>query len=292
MLALIAGFIWAPAGTVLAFPAALPTKLVTGAVAGLARAPFAAVYTSSPAAVIWLVYVYAMLLALWVFRTRIRQYLIPACLAAVTLCLILVGSSVFSAGGLSVTALDVGQGQSVVMTSGRYTAVIDCGSISGKDAGDLLVRHLRSGGRTRIDLLILTHFHTDHADGVLEVLERIPVSALAMPDPSVDGGELPQQIAALAAEKGVRTVFVTENLAATLGDTRLVLYAPAGDTDENERGVVILATRGDFDALVTGTSARRRSGVFSSFRTSRTSSCWSPDITGRNTPHRTSCSTP
>ncbi len=253
MLALILGFICAPVGIAAAFIAALPAQLVTAVIRLLSRAPFAAVYTSSPAAVIWLVYVYSLLLAFWFMRARLRQLLLPACCCAVSLCLILVGAAVFSdSRGFSVTALDVGQGQSIVLTSGRYTAVVDCGSSSGKDAGDLLVRHLKSCGRSKIDLLILTHFHTDHACGVEEILERFPVSALAVPEPSEDSGGLAAGIMALSAEKGIRTVCVTENLTAYMGDTSLNLYAPIGDSDENERGVVILASSGDFDVLITG----------------------------------------
>ncbi len=253
MLALILGFIFAPAGIACAFIAALPVRWIIAVIGGLSQLPFAAVYTSNPAAVIWLIYTYAMLLALWLSRARLRQLLTPACLSAASLSLILVATSVTSAaGGFRVTALDVGQGQSIILTSGQYTAVVDCGSVSGKDAGDRLIRNLKSAGRGRIDLLVLTHFHTDHAGGVEEVLSRFPVTALAMPDPSTDGGNLAADIESLAHDKGIRTVYVTENLTASLGSMTLTLYAPVGTSDENERGVVILATQREFDALITG----------------------------------------
>lgn len=253
MLALLLGFVFAPAGALAAFPATLTARLITDVTTKLSRLPFAALYTASPAAVLWLVYVWSMLLGLWVFRARLRQLLIPACLSGMSLCLLLVGSSLLSTGDrLALTALDVGQGQCIVLTSGKYTAVVDCGSVSGKDAGELLVRHLKAQGRHAVDLLILTHLHTDHTSGVAQVLERMPVSAVAIPAPSLNSGLSPSDIAAPALEKGTQIIYVTENLTAALGDMSLKLYAPVGTSDVNERGVVILATRGVFDALITG----------------------------------------
>ena len=251
MLSLAAGFVFAPFGIAIAFLTALPARLILLVINYLARLPFAAVYTSNTAVVVWLVYVWSMLLALWIFRARARQLIVPACLAAVSLCMILVGSSILSVGGTRITALDVGQGQCIVLMSGQYTAVIDCGSNSGKDAGDLLVRYLKNHGRSRIDLLVLTHFHTDHAGGVESVLWGFPVTAIAMPD-TEDDDKLQQSIASLAYDKGIQTVYVSDDLQAQLGDMYLSLYEPVGDADENERGIVILASEDDFDLLITG----------------------------------------
>ncbi len=218
MLAVALGFVFAPLGIIAAFLAALPVRFIVLVVKALAALPFAALYTSNPAAVIWLVYVWSMLLILWAFKVRPRRLLTPACLAAASLCLLLVGMSVFPGGGFTVTALDVGQGQCVVLTSGKYTAVVDCGSVSSKDAGDLLVRYLRSHGRAKIDLLVLTHYHEDHAGSVAEVLNRIPVAAIAMPDASVDDdGALPAGIISAAADENVQTVTVTQDLARPAG---------------------------------------------------------------------------
>jgi len=37
-----------------------------------------------------------------------------------------------------------------------------------------------------------------------------------------------------------------------MNDTVITLYAPIGSEDENERGLTILCTENDFDALITG----------------------------------------
>ena len=202
--------------------------------------------------VIWLVYVYLLLASYLIFRIELRRYIVPACLSAAVLCLALVFTSLLSESPrLSVTALDVGQGQCIVVTSGAYTEVIDCGSDSGRDAGDILTKYLQSRGRTTIDLLVLTHFHTDHAVGVREVLSRNRVLTLAAPDPSV-GGNLSEEIIMLARQRGIQVITVTQDLRAVLGDETVNLYAPLGAAGENERGLSVLCSQEGFDVLVTG----------------------------------------
>ncbi len=150
------------------------------------------------------------------------------------------------------TVLDVGQGQSVVVSSGNGTAVVDCGSSSGKAAGDIVTQYLQSRGRTSIDLLILTHFHSDHVSGVIELLERTHVSAIVIPAPSIDESTISGEILELASDKGIAVVEVNDDLLVSLNDAVITLYAPVGDEDENERGLSILCSENGFDALITG----------------------------------------
>jgi competence protein ComEC len=251
--AVVLGFIYAPVGAALAFVIGLPVNFITGAIKLFSYAPFASVFTSNPAVVIWLVYAYLLLIAVLALRFKGRQLLYPACLSAVFLCLMLVFTSLFTGSSrLSVTALDVGQGQAVVVTSGQCTAVIDCGSSSGTPAGDCVTQYLQSHGRPRIDLLILTHFHSDHVSGVAELLERCPVSALAIPDPSIDDGTFPEEILSQCDAKGIDVVFVTEDLPVAFNTADLMLFAPVGTEDENERGLSVLCSENGFDALITG----------------------------------------
>ncbi len=69
------------------------------------------------------------------------------------------------------------------------------------DAGDTAADYLQALGRDRLDLLVLTHYHDDHANGVPELLERLEVSAIALPDVEEDN-PLRREILALAEEKG------------------------------------------------------------------------------------------
>ena len=70
---------------------------------------------------------------------------------------------------LKVTFLDVGQGDcAVIQTPDDKTIIIDCGNKSlTYDSGERTIApYLKRNGISRIDLLILTHYHLDHVGGV------------------------------------------------------------------------------------------------------------------------------
>lgn len=247
------GLLSPPVGSLLAFLAALPVRYIFGATRWLASFPFASVYVSNPYILIWIVYVYLLIVIFMVCRPTLRRAIYPVSLSALSLCLMLMGTAL---AGLSpdthISALSVGQGQSIVVTSGGSTALIDCGSISGEDAASIAFKHLKSQGRNEIDLLVLTHYHADHAGGAYELIQWMPVGLLAIPEPDLDSGNLAEAIVRAAQERGVEVLYVTESVSLTLEGTEITLLAPVGDGSENERCVSVLCTRGDYDALITG----------------------------------------
>jgi competence protein ComEC len=70
-------------------------------------------------------------------------------------------------GDLVIRVLDVGQGDATLVTNGRSTALID-GGPDGKQLGVQLDR-LGLGRDTTIDLVILSHAHSDHYMGLREL---------------------------------------------------------------------------------------------------------------------------
>ena len=152
---------------------------------------------------------------------------------------------------LTVTALDVGQGSSTALLSGWHTCLVDCGGDGPDDPGDTAADCLQGLGRDRLDLLVLTHFHDDHANGVPELLERLSVSAIALPDVEEDS-PLRREILTLAEEKGIPLWWVRRDTTVELEKGQLTLYPPLGAGEANELGLSVLAGAGGLDLLVTG----------------------------------------
>ena len=86
-----------------------------------------------------------------------------------------------TAGRLTVSVLDVGQGLSVALLSGGRAALVDCGGTGADNPGDTAADYFQSLGLNRIDLVVLTHYHEDHAGGIPELLERLEVGLLVLP---------------------------------------------------------------------------------------------------------------
>ena len=216
--------------------------------------PCESVYMSNPLFVLWLAFVYVMFLAAWWMGRKGRglRPVAPVCLALITLWLFAGIVRLSWRDELRVTALDVGQGECVVLTSGPRTVVVDCGgSAVTHDAGEAAVQFLGGQRRSRLDALVLTHLHSDHVNGAARLLSQIRVDTLYLPLETDQDGYLPDILSAAEAS-GTRVEYVTENLLLRMGDLELTLFAPQLPGGENENCLMALAAYGDFEALITG----------------------------------------
>lgn len=245
----------------LALVVSLPVRVIQWVPTALAKLPFAAVGLESVYLRLWLLLVYVLLAAWLLWRGEKKRPLFPVGACALCLCAAIVFHAAGrTSGQLTVSALDVGQGLSVAFYAQGKAALVDCGGTGSEDPGDTAADYFQSLGLTRIDTVVLTHYHTDHACGVPQLLERLEVGLLVLPDVTPEE-PLRQEIEALAAEYGVETLFITENTDLLLGNARLRIYAPLGDGGANEEGLSILCTSGEFDVLITGdmnTAVERR----------------------------------
>jgi competence protein ComEC len=98
---------------------------------------------------------------------------------------------------------------------------------------------------------LLSHYDSDHVNGVESLLARLPVETLLVPSAQDDAG-LQGTVLQLAADYGVTVRYITDLEEISLGCAQLTVYPPVGDTADNERGLSMLATVGNTDLLLTG----------------------------------------
>ena len=254
MAAVFLSFLCQPLGALAALPAQLLAEYILAAAGVLARVPGHAVYTANPYVKYWLVYVYLLFAAAWAARKAgRRRYLTAAALAAVTLLAAVQLGKARYRHDLDILVLDVGQGQSVVLSSGGNYALVDCGSGSGwRDPGGTAARQLLTMGCKRLDWLVLTHYDQDHVSGVTGLLARLRVDKLLVPRPEDDAG-LQAVVLAAARERGTEVRFITEAEALTFGGGTLSVFPPVdGGEEDNNRGLTVLASAGERNFLITG----------------------------------------
>ena len=213
-----------------------------------------AVYFTNPYLIYWLLFLYAAFIGCAATPDGKRKYLLASALSVLTLtAAIWVNRQDYQYGVLTALTLDVGQGESVILTSGGETALVDCGSSNSyKDPGGLAADTLHSMGVRELSAVVVTHYHADHTNGLYEVLRRIPVQTIYLPDIEDEYG-VRERLVSLAEEKGAQVTYVTKETADTLGDTILTIYPPVqSGGDLNELGLTALASAGDFDLLITG----------------------------------------
>ena len=152
--------------------------------------------------------------------------------------------------GLRVTMLDVGQGDGILLEVPEGAMLVDAGPPEAR-----VDRLLRSRGLRSLAALVVSHPHRDHVGGAVGVLRGLAVGALVDP---LQPGDWPEDAEArrVAEERG--TVVVAARVGAVYRLGRLsvrVLWPDGGGSageDPHEHGVVLLASFGETDVLLTG----------------------------------------
>ena len=89
--------------------------------------------------------------------------------------LVLSDSYAIEADTLRLVALDVGEGQAILLQRGTHGILIDTGH-AGK--AKYVLDRLDYYGVTKLDYLILTHLHPDHASGYFRLREAFPTTPI------------------------------------------------------------------------------------------------------------------
>ena len=127
----------------------------------------------------------------------------------------------------------------------------DCGGDGNDKAGEDAARLLLSQGTARLDVLVLSHYDADHAGGVCQLLERLPVTLLYLPDLPCDTS-LRADIEASALAHGTELRYVTEDEKLDFASSQVCIFAPVLTGSDNEASLALLYSQGSYDILATG----------------------------------------
>lgn len=155
--------------------------------------------------------------------------------------------------GDTVSVISVGQANSTLISSGGKFCLIDAGQT--ETGHTELLDYLDSAGVNEIELLVVTHFHTDHTSELIDILDFYDVKNIVIPnletqnvpttsffDVFLDRVEM-YDIKIAPAKKG--DVYTVGNGTLTIVDDTY------NDLSINDTSVATLFTQGDFTFLNT-----------------------------------------
>ncbi|MGN0346642.1 MAG: ComEC/Rec2 family competence protein [Lachnospiraceae bacterium] len=184
---------------------------------------------------------------------------------------------------LSITFLDVGQGDGICIQNENMVCFVDGGSSSKKELANYqIIPFLKYYGIATVNYWFLTHPDSDHCSGLQEILEMvempIKIETIILPDAQGSSEDF-YEIIALAENKGIAvqymargqvlsvrkdisSSFLMQSNIQILSSEMLTIYCLHPETqyitqDVNDYSLVLWLQYGDFDMLLTGDATER-----------------------------------
>jgi len=194
-------------------------------------------------------------------KRKIRYLIIGICLAVFIITLDVSKS-------LSITVLDVGQGDGIfIQSEDDITYFIDGGSTSKKQLATYqLLPFLKYKGVSKLDYVFITHMDQDHISGIMELLEanrsgsvtlpiiRIVLPKILMGESGVEDEKL-KELLALAKEVGTTIIYMEQGDKIEEKDLEITCLHPSRTflpQNANDGSMVLSVSYNEFDMLLTG----------------------------------------
>lgn len=230
------------AAGILAIPLNLGFRYVLGIASLIARIPLAAVFTQSVPILIWVMGVY--FLGFYLLRKPVAEVIYFTRFTLLGL-ILAVGLSWVQPHleNIRITALDIGQGQCILLETRGKRFLVDCGGDRDEIAAEKAAKTLLSHGVSRLDGLILTHYDRDHVGGAPYLLELISADRIYLPE----GPALPPD---------GRIQVVEDCTVLNIPQGEIRIYGSENRDNANEMGLCVLLDSPEYDILITGDRSR------------------------------------
>lgn len=130
-----------------------------------------------------------------------------------------------------------------------------------KETAGILLKNLNKLNVNTLDFVVITHPHSDHAGGYLELIKEIQVKRLFIglyTQKDFNNISLYNEIIKTSNQMGIELIYVTYGLTVTLGDIHLQFYDGShSSSDENHNSLLVKATIGSKSCLYTGDAGQQ-----------------------------------
>jgi len=152
---------------------------------------------------------------------------------------------------ITITAIDVGQGDAVLIQHESYNVLIDGGPLQ-----NTVADYLKNKGISHIDLLIATHAHADHINGLVGVLNQNSVAKVLYNGQTHTTLTFERFVEAIIAS-GAKYHEPSRGESFSFGTMKIWILHPEGSAMDyngnlHDKSIVIRIVYGDFAAIISG----------------------------------------
>lgn len=167
-------------------------------------------------------------------------------------------SSIVTDGDLQVHYIDVGQGDSILVSCDGENILIDGGDTY---AADAILGYLKKQEITKLDYVIATHPHADHIGSLDDVMDEIETESIIMPkikDSEVPTTKVYERLLDAIDENDVNVIAAKPGDSYDIGSGVMEILAPVDDYDDlNNYSVVSRFVYGETSFLFTGDAEKQ-----------------------------------
>lgn len=225
--------------------------------------PYANVVLGKPA-FSWVLMYYVCLLVLVItcvylrMNKKSKRRLLLGATVTFVMFLVLQIRACINPGEVSITFMDVGQGDGIFVRGPKGgTYLIDGGSSDISKVGKYrILPFLQSKGVSRIDYVFVTHGDADHYSGILELMDEssVKIDSVLLPS-GYQRQEALLNLAKKASQKNIQTQVLEPGIMISEGDLKIECLQPYEKDDfrdTNEASMVLDLSLGEFDVLFAG----------------------------------------
>lgn len=151
---------------------------------------------------------------------------------------------------LQVHFIDVGQGDSILLSQGNEAMLIDAGE---NEMGSYVVGYCQSNGIEELKYAVGTHAHEDHIGGMDYVIKELDVENLILTQSNVTSMTYEEVIHA-SRSKNIPEIYPKAGETFSLGNAVIQVVAPNRQdyTEENNLSLILKVTYGEISYLLCG----------------------------------------
>ncbi len=160
----------------------------------------------------------------------------------------------------TISFIDVGQGDSMLISTPKgKNILVDGGGSRDETTFNIgkqtLIPYLLNKGITKLDYIIISHFDSDHATGVAQILGKIDVSSIILTR-QLEENDIYRHILSIAKEKKIKLIYVKEGDVLKIGGIKISIIHPENklmiNNPMNNNSIVCKVEYNSFSMLLTG----------------------------------------